>query len=197
METVYLDGTDLRTGTITIDDKWTMLLRQGDNPPEELRLGAVCSMTDELIYIFCVFPFRAGGQGVDGAPRPQDPTQAKRPVEQLPRSCRQLLLFSPAVPLLKTAKGFQVISRADWLDFVASNSSSWDNTVNASAQDSQSKYFEDDEWESDTSSGDSETPLVERDDDTDGGEDASDPDVEVEYSDDAVGDVAEVTELSG
>ena len=89
MQSICLDSDGVKTTTVTIDQEWTVTL-----DGKSLRLIAILP---QLIYLF-------------------SPSSSNNMVSQsvLPRIARELLIFAPCIPLLKTASGFQVFNNDAW-----------------------------------------------------------------------------------
>jgi hypothetical protein len=128
-------GAAVKDGTFTVDEDWKLRLWADDEPlvTRELYCAGVMApvSSGKLLYLF-------------SAPPSRDVEQVA--ALRLPPSCREMLLFSPVVPLLKTARGFQAVTGDEWTELTARDMPlSVENTCNASTLGSRPAEDGDDE----------------------------------------------------
>ena len=143
-------------GRFTLDENWTLSLRTDLEPDvvHTLECTGIFPTNTGITTTFPVLVYLFSASLCDG-----DPQRQLSPVQNLPTNCREMLLFSPMVPLLKTARGFQAISGDAWTELVARDESlSGDSTCNASAIDA--RHADEEADESDSTQTDSESPVA-------------------------------------
>ena len=152
------NGSELQKGEARITDDWLVYLTSKDWVNKHLVLQAVCVYDMHLIYMFSDI-YSPGATAI----------------EKLPAMVRELLLFSPLLPLRKTPDGFQAISPEEWTEITSVKDESSAALAISSARESVvSPPFDDRVSATDSSSiGD-----VDIDDDTDKAEDECGCDVE-------------------
>lgn len=183
METLYVNGNDICHGTFNIDSSWVMNFHDANNTSFDLKVvGVFPSMCLGPIFLFGIRDIftHASAHGA----------VSLTCAECLPAPCRQMLLCSPVVPLVKHEKGFQVIAADDWMTLIVQSAADiTEATLNASPIDQRPQEQEEDVLDEDSTLTDSDTPL----DDMQNLEEDENVDIE-EFSD---LDAEDVIELSG
>lgn len=182
METLYVNGNDVCHGSFRINSDWVMKFEDAEKISFDLTVvGVFPSMCLGPIFLFGIRDVFAHA-GAKGA-------MSLTCAECLPAPCRQMLLCSPVVPLVKHEKGFQVICADDWMTLIVQSASDiTEATLNASPMDQRPPELEEDVLDDDSTLTESDTPL----DDINNLDDDENVDIE-EFSDVDAEDVIELS----
>ena len=144
MNTIYLVGAGTHPGWMEIDEDWKLTLTKHCGARQTLETVGVHHVPAFGCLFFFGYKPRVQGQvgwsTTTSAEDRSDPSQVAcfQVVEHLPEACKQMLLYSPVVPLLQTDAGFQNISEEVWMSLVMQGTDTLfadEATLNASPYD--------------------------------------------------------------